>query len=122
MSQLHILIEHAKGDFVEAVWLIAHAAMQRGSRDLRPRRRLLVQRSGEVNGQSFVNPMQLEHSQSLISLYSGATMPDDVSYDSLKWQSIKRNIHPGSTSDEDSRLFDPIIMNKYEGAPVHDQQ
>ena len=49
--------------------------------------------------QSFVNQIQLYQ-----LLTSGATMPEDVSYDSLKLQSTKKFIR-------DRREVDPIIMN-----------
>ena len=88
-SQRHILTAHAKGEFVEAMWEMTSGRgehTEKQQRDLRPRE---ITRSEEQVQQtvqafqSFINPFQLETSQPLTSLSSGAAMPKEVRYDVL---------------------------------------
>ncbi|KAJ8352967.1 hypothetical protein AAFF_G00130500 [Aldrovandia affinis] len=88
-SQHHILTAHAKGEFVEAMWNMTSGRdehTEKQQRDLRPRE---ITRSEEqvqqtVDAfQSFINPFQLETSQPLTSLTSGAAMPEEVRCDVL---------------------------------------
>ena len=122
-SQRHILAAHAKGEFVEEMWKMVSGPaenQEHHQRDLRPteitRSEKQVQRTLEAF-KSFINPFQLEKSQPLISLSSGATVAEDVRSDVLK------ALQKGKFQKEEfisSRLqttnipfFDPIKRNKF---------
>ena len=88
-TQRHILTAHAKGEFVEAMWRMISSRgehSEKHQRDLRPREisqsEKQVQQTIEAF-RSFINPFQLETSQPLTSLTSGAAMPEEVSSDVL---------------------------------------
>ena len=81
-SQRHISNARAKGECVEAMWNMVDRTgsdAERQQTDLRPREisrsEDQVKRTVEVV-QSFVNLFHLEISQPLISLSSGAAMPE----------------------------------------------
>ena len=77
-----IVTAHAKGEFVEAMWNMVDRTSSDAWRQQREISEDQVKRSVEAF-QSFVNPFQLENSQPLTSLSSGAAMPEDVHHDVL---------------------------------------
>ena len=87
-------------------WLVAHAAMRRGSKEKKDPGNFL----GEVNGQSFPMLCQSNSVQALSTTDQPVFMNNYARRCKpwfFKMQSTNRRIHPGSSSHEDSHVFRP---------------
>ena len=121
-SQRHILAAHTKGEYVQAQWKMVDAVpkCEQEQRNLRPsqitRSEKQVQNTITAFG-SFLIPFNLNSSQPLTSLASGAAMSADVRNDALnalKKGSLQKQefIHDRLESKK-AKFFDPVKKNKF---------
>ena len=116
-SQHHILAAHAKGELVQAMWKMVDTIpdCEKQHRNLRPSKislsELQVQQTIAAF-ETFLNPFDIDPSQPLTSLSSGASMSEDIRDDVLNalktGESQKQSFIHNRPESRNTPFFDPI--------------